>query len=398
MTGSGNPMTARNKSTRPPLRVFFSTFAGHLDSNALVPIIALYATDLGADIALAGLIVGMYSIVHAFSNVLLGPFVDRFGRKRPLTVGLAWDGVSLLLYALAFNPLSLLLARVSHGFGGGFVGPATMALVADHTTEGRRGRSMAYFGMSIAASVIAGFALAGVIVPRLGYQALFLLLFAILLMASLVSVTLRETFAGEPVSILLLKFPSRIRREQLGGYASISALYFGLGSFTALVPLHLDGLGFTPGEIILAFVVFAVASLLAHFPGGIMSDVLGPRRSTALGLVLLSFSFVTLPMVTSRFFVLGLAALFGVAHGIVFPSSSAAVTRGIPQGNIGMASGVFYLCIVAGVAVGAPLMALVASVARISAALQLTALVAIFSMVLLRRPSSITRKVERFDG
>jgi len=378
--------------------VLFSTFAGHIDSNALVPIIALYSASLGADLALTGLIVGMYSIVHAFSNLGLGHLVDRFGRKRPLLVGLAWDGVSLLLYALASSPLTLLLARVSHGLGGGFVGPATMALIADNTAEGKRGRSMAYFGMSIAASVIAGFALAGVIVPRLGFQALFLILFVLVGIASLVSLTLTDTFGGKSTSPPMKAFPRFIGRGQLGGYVSISAFYFGLGSFTVLVPLHLEKLGFASGDIILAFIVFAVTSLLAHYPGGVVADRFGASRSAALGLLLFAASLFLLSLAPSDLMVLSLAALFGVAHGIVFPSSSAAVTRGIPQGNIGIASGLFYLCIVAGVATGAPLMALVASVAGISAALQLTALVAVFSLLLLRRPSSVAGKTQRSRG
>ena len=113
-----------------------ATFIGTMDSNALVPIIALYAVFMGAGIEMVGLIVAMYSIVHIPSNIVFGRLADKIGRKNPLILGLSWDAFSVFLYSMAGSPIQLLLVRSLHGIGGGFVGPSSMAIAAGMAPEG----------------------------------------------------------------------------------------------------------------------------------------------------------------------------------------------------------------------------------------------------------------------
>src|SRR5712691_3270676 len=94
---------------RNTLTLLAATMLGTIDSNALVPIIALYAKAVGSDLLQIGIIVGLFSAVHAPANLFFGRIADRFGRKLPLQVGLAWDAVSLFLYSVATTPL--LVAR-----------------------------------------------------------------------------------------------------------------------------------------------------------------------------------------------------------------------------------------------------------------------------------------------
>src|SRR6266576_3874504 len=58
-----------------------ATMFGTIDSNALVPIIALYAQAVGADLVQTGIIVGLFSLVHAPAVVIgfgiAGPVVAR---------------------------------------------------------------------------------------------------------------------------------------------------------------------------------------------------------------------------------------------------------------------------------------------------------------------------------
>src|SRR3990170_4267135 len=135
----------------------------------------LAATLLGSVLLQIGIIVGLYSAVHAPANLLFGRLADRFGRKLPLNLGLAWDAASLALYAVASTPLQLALVRASHGIGGGLVGPSSMSLIADASVPERKGRAMALYGMSIALAVVLGFGVAGPL-ARVSYTLLFLVL------------------------------------------------------------------------------------------------------------------------------------------------------------------------------------------------------------------------------
>ncbi|UCH43333.1 MAG: MFS transporter, partial [Dehalococcoidales bacterium] len=65
------------------------TFLGFLDTFILIPIMALYATELSASASIRGLIIGLYSIVNTPANIIFGRLIDRVGYRLPLIFGLA---------------------------------------------------------------------------------------------------------------------------------------------------------------------------------------------------------------------------------------------------------------------------------------------------------------------
>src|SRR5437773_529792 len=288
-------------SRRMTAKVLAATMFGTIDSNALVPIIALYAQSVGADLVQTGVIVGLFSLVHAPANVFFGRIADRIGRKLPLQVGLLWDAVSLFLYSIASTPLLLALVRISHGIGSGFVGPSSMALIADTSTPERKGRSMALYGIT-------------------------------------------------------------------------------------LVPLHLQQeLGYGPLAVGLSFTAFAILSLLLHYPAGILADRFGPSTPAGIGLVAVAIAMASIPLVRDLSMLLALMALFGVGHGFVFPAASTLVSRGADPDQHGVVTGLFYAVLVSGVAVGAPVMAAVASVTTFGGGIWASAWVSLIGLAFLAR-------------
>src|SRR3989442_4677664 len=145
---------------RRTLNLLAATMLGTMDSNALVPVIALYAQHVGADLVTIGIIVGLFSAVHAPANLLFGRIADRFGRKLPLQVVLLWDATSLFLYSLTTTPLTLTLVRVSNGIRSGLTGPSSIALMADTSTPEPKRLAMALYGKSHAFAVVIGIAIA----------------------------------------------------------------------------------------------------------------------------------------------------------------------------------------------------------------------------------------------
>ena len=84
--------------TRGTFRVnLWITFVGFLDTHLLIPIMALYAAQLGARMAVVGLIIGLYSIANAPANIFFGRVIDRVGAKIPLTFGLLGDALAMFL-------------------------------------------------------------------------------------------------------------------------------------------------------------------------------------------------------------------------------------------------------------------------------------------------------------
>ena len=347
------------------MKVLFATLVGTMDNNALIPVITFYALALGADPLMAGLIVGAYSFVHIPANVVFGRLADRLGRKRPLVFGLLWDAVSLALYAIASSPIALLLVRLSHGLGGGFVGPASMALVSDRADPARKGRAFALYGISIAVAVILGFAFAGIASARNALQPMFFGLSFALWAGALVASRIRETRAAGGIPAFdLAAFLRFLRyRGAVGGYAAIFALYFLLGALIVLAPLEFDGppIGLTASTFAISLLVFAIVSVAVHYPSGLLSDRYGPHVPCAAGLISVSAAMALLPSASSFGVLLALMAMFGLGHGLIFPSSSALATRHARRDSLGLATGVYYAILVTGVAVGAPLAGAIAT-------------------------------------
>lgn len=359
MVRAGLPRRMARSTTA---KILATTLLGTMDSNAIVPIIAFYAASRGAGLFMIGLIVGAYSAIHAPANLLFGRIADRLGRTRPLRLGLAWDAVSVVLYALATTPELLLLVRLGHGLGGGLVGPSTMSLASDTSRPERRGRAMALYGMSIAIAVVIGTGIANPVSVRFGFPALFYLLAAGLGVAFVISLTLREPEARPSfLRVPWRRVAERLRnRAIVAGYASIFSLYFLLGAFTALMPLYFEDLGFTRIEIGLFFFAFAALSLLLHYPAGVLADRFGSTTPAVLGLLATAVAMALLPLAIALGPAFATMALFGVGHGFVFPSASALVTRDSAPEERGVLTGAFYSLLTAGVAVGAPAMSLVA--------------------------------------
>ncbi len=360
---------------------------GTVDSNALVPVIALYSQLVGADVLQTGIIVALFSVVHAPANLIFGRIADRIGRKLPLEVGLLWDAVSLFLYSLATTPLLLALVRISHGVGSGLVGPSSMAIMADTSPRERKGRAMAIYGMALALAVVIGFGIVGPIVERLGYAVLFYVLSVGLLLGFLFALFVREPpqapAKGMPWS-RLLRFAGR--PAPAAGYASIFCLYFILGAFVTLVPLHLkQELGLGPLAVALSFTAFAILSLVLHYPAGVLADRYGPALPAVIGLMAVAAAMATIPLVTNLASLLVLMALFGVGHGFVFPAASTLVSRGADPEQHGLVTGLFYALLVTGVAVGALAMAAVASLTNFAFGIWTSAWVSLLGMAFLAR-------------
>ena len=81
---------------------FVVTFLGFLDTNLLIPVMALYASELGASVGIIGLIIGLYSLTNTPANILFGRLIDKIGYKFPLIAGLAGDAVSMFFYSLCW--------------------------------------------------------------------------------------------------------------------------------------------------------------------------------------------------------------------------------------------------------------------------------------------------------
>ncbi|MBM4364341.1 MAG: MFS transporter, partial [Deltaproteobacteria bacterium] len=128
-----------------------------------------------------------------------------------------------------------------------------------------------------------------------------------------------------------------------------SALAF--GSTTAFLPVFVRERGlerFSP-----FFAAYVGAALLVRLLGGGLGDRLGYRRVAGVALVVFAAAVAAFPLVWSTPVLVGLALVYGTAHGLVYPSLNALFVAGVPESSRGRAMALFTLSFNVGVTTSA---------------------------------------------
>jgi len=378
------------------LHISVINFFSFLDINLILPVMALYASSIGANPGIIGLLIGLYSITDTPTNIFAGRLIDKVGYKLPMIAGLAGGMVSMFSYSLVKLPFHLALVRSIHGICGGLKSPAIMSVFINSTGESKRGKVMSFYGMSLAAANLVGFSLSGVIVSQAGYQPLFYTGASILAVGVIMGLLLpkakrqnnamTESSLGRDYG----KVKSLLRKKGLlVSFSAIFAQYFAFGGVITLLPLYVKNLGMEAFHVGMLLTTFTVLFIILQFPSGILSDKIGRLKMVYTGLSLGIISLIILPMATSFFSLLIIMGLYGVAFGLLFPSVSALIADQTITEERGLASGIFHALLTSGVAIGAPVIGGVSSLVGITTGLALSPVILVaalvFSLVIVRR-------------
>jgi EmrB/QacA subfamily drug resistance transporter len=154
------------------LGVLLPTFMGSLDQTILASALPTIGRDLGDVHALPWLITA-YLLASTAIIPLYGKIADIHGRRFTLRIAILTYMAGSLLCALAPNMLTLILARVLHGLGGGGLSSMGMIVLADLVSPKERGRYYTYFALTYTTAGGCGPALGGLIAEHLHWSAIF---------------------------------------------------------------------------------------------------------------------------------------------------------------------------------------------------------------------------------
>ena len=96
-----------------------------------LPAFQQIAADLHTSVERVSFSLSSYFIGLAFGQILYGPLLDRYGRKRPLYYGLGLYILSSIACLFSSNIEVLILFRFFQAIGGCAAGVASMAMVRD---------------------------------------------------------------------------------------------------------------------------------------------------------------------------------------------------------------------------------------------------------------------------
>ena len=154
--------------------LFFSLFATVTGVGIVVPLLPVYANDLGASGFYIGMIFGAFSMARIFFLPYFGGLSDRKGRRPLIIPGLlAYTAISLgFIFIQEVN--ALIVLRFFQGIASAMLMPIIQAYVGDITTPGKEGLTMGLFNMSMFCGLSIGPLLGGVIHDRFSLEFSFL--------------------------------------------------------------------------------------------------------------------------------------------------------------------------------------------------------------------------------
>lgn len=266
-----------------------------LATSFYLPGLPELATDLGGSIAEAQLTVSSALVGLAVGQFFLGSISDRYGRRRPLLIGMGLFVLTSILCALAPNLTVLVILRFLQGLAGAAGPVIARASIRDMASgrEAAQGLSRLLFIAGMAPVV--GPLIGGLILLVMDWRGLFLALAVV---------------AGVALAVAVRWFPETLPRERrLGGSrggqraamamvlrdrtvvtfllvtASLGIVSFG---FSSTSPFYfIEGFGLSPQQ----YAAIVAANSLAFVGGAYVNTravgVTGPRRALARGLTLM---------------------------------------------------------------------------------------------------------------
>nr|WP_278250807.1 MULTISPECIES: MFS transporter [unclassified Actinopolyspora] len=312
-------------------------WAGQFTNTAglmmLVPIMPFYVRDMGvrgtAEIqAWAGVAIAAPALVLTVATPLWGRLGDRVGRHWMVVRALAGLAASMLVMAVATNPLTLVAGRLLQGGLGGVV-EAAQAFAGAAAPGGRRGSALGKSFSATAAGSLAGPVLGGALVGA-GQLAVLMVVIAVVaaLLAGACALGLRDPRTAPPEPTARPGPAARQDRSRRAGFwrvpgalplaAAAVAAYLGVYGLIPVFAEHVQQ-GFPSGRAGLWVGIFQSltwgATLVASFWWGRHNDrAQRPVRTLAVATTVCAAS------ITAQALPLGVAGLvvLRAAQGIGF--------------------------------------------------------------------------------
>jgi DHA1 family bicyclomycin/chloramphenicol resistance-like MFS transporter len=141
-----------------------------------LPAFAQIAQQFDTTTAKVSLPVSSYFIGLAIGQIVYGPFLDRFGRKRPIYIGLAVFVLTSLGCMQAWNVESLIVFRFFQALGGSVAWVGAVAMTRDFFPVDKSARIFSLLFLIIGVSPLLAPTVGGFMVTSLGWQSIFLAL------------------------------------------------------------------------------------------------------------------------------------------------------------------------------------------------------------------------------
>lgn len=313
--------------------LFLVAFLTMLGFGIIIPILSLFADELGASSFEIGVLFASYNIMQLIFAPIWGALSDRVGRKPLISFGLFGFSVTFILFGLADSYVEMLVYRILGGIVSAAALPTVNAMVADLFPPEERAKGMGVVGAGIGLSFVFGPVIGGLL-SSYGFAAPFFASGGVAFLTFLV------ILFALPESLPKEKRASAAQQRKANPlsalFGSLSLLYgilfivsFAFSGLETTFALYINDLyGFTSIDLGYMFLIMGIIS--AFVQGGMIGKLvkrLGEPAVLTLGLCLYGIGFFAIPL-SGNFWVLSLVlSLFGAGQGMIRATANAMITQ-----------------------------------------------------------------------
>lgn len=289
----------------------FIAFIAQIGIAVMLPLLPLFATELGATPVVLGLLTSAFAVTNGIGQFGAGFLSDRWTSRRFLSGGLALYASMNALIATAASGGWLLLWRTLAGFGGGALIVTERLYLTEISPRARLAFANGILSAASSAGMVLGPAFGGLIAAVGGLRAPFVVVALTSGIALVASLALPRGGRASPAAAEVEEPVVDEPPDRAGIVALLLtnlAMLAGYGGFiTTYAPLATERLAWTTVDVGLAFSCFGAGSIVMGPPLAHLADRTS-RRVVAIGGIIPVIAF-GLALVVG----LPIWAVFGVA-------------------------------------------------------------------------------------
>jgi len=310
--------------TPPTLRslgpgVYLPSFIFAVGQGAVIPIVALVAKDLGASVAVAGLVVAGRGLGTLAFDLPAGWLVSRYGERRSMTLATGLLLVSLLGCVAATTVAAFAFFMFLMGCGWAVWLLARMSYVSDVMPPNLRGRALSVLGGSMRIGNFVGPFLGAIAIGWWqldGAYFVHIALAGVGLAVLLLAPSLDESPASAhgPISF------RAVGRDNVAVWrtAGVGALCIGVlrACRPVVLPLWADHVGVDAAAVSVIFGISSGMDMTLFYPAGSASDRWGRKFVAVPCMGFMAIGFALLPLAGSFWPLVLVGLVLGFGNGL----------------------------------------------------------------------------------
>ncbi len=332
------------------------SFLTDVSSEMTLTVLPLFlANSLGFSTVAIGVIEGFAETTASLSKIVSGVLSDKFQRRKGLTLlGYSISAVSKPLLYFASQWGMVFAIRLADRVGKGIRTSPRDALIADSSTEDKRGITFGFHRALDTAGAFVGLGLAGTIIFFSQGTALqisqetFQLLVLVAAVPGVLGVLVLAVLVKDIKAASSAKVASSAK-EAFGGKFKLFlciVVLFSLGnSSDAFLALRSQNVGLSAFEVVLALIIFNIVYAVGATPLGALADRVGKRKVLVSGWLCYAAVYFGFALVAAAWMVWFLWFLYGVYYAAADGVARAFAADFVPAEQRGAAYGVYHAAV-----------------------------------------------------